>query len=830
MLYHHTPDVCASPPPAVRSRRSGRAGDYIVRKRIRGPRGHFGSSCAPRLWHADIVDSSPTPSPNTGTRRAWPIYKEVGADVVGDVFDGRYQIVRRLAKGGMADVFLAKDRTRKCYVAIKLLRTSSPDAIRRFELEAEVLSNVQHANVVRTVAFGRAPDGQPYLALEYLDGEALSRRLARGPLPWREVAELGVQIASALHALHVSGVIHRDVKPHNIILAIGDDRTIPKLIDLGLASVGAPFHDVQDARFTSQVAERRKTRLGHRIGTPAYLPPEAGMCDADPRLDVYSLGVTLYQCATGLLPEPTGARPLHEVHPASDAPTDLSRLLLSALDPDADARLPSAEHLRRGLEAILAMHPRTATSAHLFGGSYDRLEILGTGANAVVFRASDRWLSREVALKVMRTAEPSEDDAIRFRRAAKILRALEHPNIPRILHFGVDDGQHFAVTELCSGEPATHFVQSGRHLRVDEVLAVGRQLASALAAVHAAGVVYRDLHVGNVLIARGETPKAWIFDFDQAQVSPAFYARLTERYATPPEERQGPANEKPLRRNDYAAPEVQAGGVHTTASDVFTLGLLLYRLLTGARPFPPWGGEPTPARKVCPACPAGLEQLLGTMLDADPRKRPTLAWVQETLESEQEQLDELAAERNADTEPAPAEVDVPPPAATVPPAELAAASGERLDVAASEAAPVAPPNTAAALEVPATAPTAVGMSVGAPVAASRVRRLLLLALLVAASAMLGRASVPTPGDAPTVSNTAPPATPATPASAGNTPASDISPPATNTPPTSARGRLRSEPARQEAGPVAGAAVARHRASGAGRACRGPARRCRPQGG
>ncbi|WAS96403.1 serine/threonine-protein kinase [Nannocystis punicea] len=590
------------------------------------------------------MNSPPTPDP--AYKPAWPEYKEVGADFIGEVLDGRYQVVRRIAKGGMAHVFLGKDQTRKCYVAIKLLRACGPEVTRRFAVEAEVLSNIQHANIVRAVGFGQTLDAQPYMALEYLEGETLSQRLARGPLPWRDAAEIGVEIAGALHALHVAGVVHRDIKPDNIMLASGADQPVAKVIDLGLASVGAPFREAQDARFTPQ-PDRHKTQLGRVLGTPDYLPPEAGYCEASPRLDVYSLGATLYQLCTQFLPTLTAARPIHEVCPGSDAPEDLSQLLRSALAFDPADRLPSADHLRRGLLAILAAHPRTPEPRHLFGGSYDRLEVIGVGASAVVFRASDRELSREVALKVLRYADRSEDDAIRFRRAAKILSALRHPCIPRILHFGVDAGQAFAVTELCTGSPATNFVTPERHLRPDEAIAVGLQLASALSAVHEVGVIYRDLHPGNVLIARGESPKAWLFDFDQAQVSPEFYARLTERWAPPPEERPSPANERPLRNMDYAAPEVRAGALYTTASDVYALGLLLFRLLTGLRPFPPRGGEATPARKVCPACPPGLERLLLVMLNPGPHTRPGLAEVQRVLEDEQA---ELAADSEAEDE------------------------------------------------------------------------------------------------------------------------------------------------------------------------------------
>ncbi|MBK7830737.1 serine/threonine protein kinase [Nannocystis sp.] len=592
------------------------------------------------------MDSATSPSSHP-TAKGWPIYKEVGADMVGELIGRRHKILRRLAKGGMADVFLAKDLSRKAHVAIKILRSRSPESCRRFGVEGVVLSNLKHPFIVRAVDVGKAPDGQPYMALEYLEGESLSARLARGPMAWRDVAVFGSQIAGAVHALHAAGIVHRDLKPDNIMLTTEDDRTVAKLIDLGLARVGAPFQDAQDARFTPDPPARHQTQLGHPIGTPTYLPPEAGQCPAEPRLDVYSLGVTLYQLCTQLLPQATGGRPIREVCPASDAPDELSRLLQAAFAADVDERLPSADHMRRGLEAILAAHPRQR-SPHLFGGSYDRLEVLGVGASAVVFRASDRALSREVAVKVLRDAEPSEDDAIRFRLAAKVLSALCHANIPRILHFGVHDDQSFAVTELCPGAPATVFVRPDSHLRPDETIAVGLQLAGSLAAVHAAGVVYRDLHPGNVLIAR-EPLRASIFDFDQAQVSPSFYAALTERWATPPEERPQPKHDKRLQNMDYAAPEVRAGAAFSAASDVYALGLLLYRLLTGKRPFPSSGGEPTPARRVCPACPRGLEGLLLAMLNPRPDMRPGLARIQTILEDEQAELAaELAEDETRD--------------------------------------------------------------------------------------------------------------------------------------------------------------------------------------
>jgi serine/threonine protein kinase len=145
-------------------------------------------------------------------------------DMVGRVIDGRYRLIRRLAQGGMADVYLAKESARKCRVAIKILRSRSPESQRRFAVEAEILSNIKSAGIVHALDFGKTsdgPNGRSYMALEYLEGESLSERLAQGPLPWRDVAEYGIQVAGALHALHVAGIVHRDLKPDNIMLTQG---------------------------------------------------------------------------------------------------------------------------------------------------------------------------------------------------------------------------------------------------------------------------------------------------------------------------------------------------------------------------------------------------------------------------------------------------------------------------------------------------------------------------------------------------------------------------------------------------------------------------------
>jgi hypothetical protein len=190
----------------------------------------------------------------------------------------------------MADVFLARIRrasvtwrSRSCARATRRHGAASWSRPRSSAICSTRASSVRSTSARRRTA-SRTWRSSTWLA------STLSARLARGPLPWRDVVTYGIQVAGALHALHIAGIIHRDLKPDNIMLTVEADRSIAKLIDLGLASVGTPFQDTQDAHFTPDPPQRHQTQLGHPIGTPAYLPPEAGQCPAEPRLDVFSLG------------------------------------------------------------------------------------------------------------------------------------------------------------------------------------------------------------------------------------------------------------------------------------------------------------------------------------------------------------------------------------------------------------------------------------------------------------------------------------------------------------------------------------------------------------
>lgn len=631
----------------------------------------------------DTTPSPPSASPrNDVWRAAWashppddaetehPPFRPSRLETAGDLVRGRFAIVRPLGAGTAARVYLATDRElfgRE--VALKILNHRSPHMERRFITEAEVLSNVEHPNLVRALAFGRtgeSEDGYLFMALQYVPGLTLEKQLMdRKWFPWREVIEIGIQLANVVQALHDAGVIHRDIKPPNIGMYATPNGPRVKLLDLGVAFLDEDFRAAQATAF-AHLPPRHQTELGYAVGTHIYCPPDARAFPRDPGLDVWALAATLYQLATGALPEQTSRRPIAEVVPENDAPEALSDLLLSALLTDRGDRLASASALERGLMAVRDTYPAQPPK-HLFGGCFDLLEPLGAGSNAVAQRASDRYLSRECVVKKIDRKKAGEDAVIRFRRSAKILSALENPAIPRIYYYGNTSDEAYMVMERCPGVKATEFV-SARHLEFGEVVEVGLQLADALRACHGAGVLYRDLYPGNVLIERGLRPRASLFDFDASLVSSHFYACLAERYGTPPEKRIEPARDIDLRRKDYVAPEVRAGEPFSEANDVFALGLLLYRLLTGARPFAATKDDvlTRPSERV-ENCPDALDDLLCRMLTSEPKTRPNMDEVIRSLkEAELEVRGELPEARGKDEAPAAPPPTSPPQGPPVP--------------------------------------------------------------------------------------------------------------------------------------------------------------------
>ncbi|MCY0989522.1 protein kinase [Nannocystis sp. ILAH1] len=543
----------------------------------------------------------------------------------GMVVNGRFRLKRRLGGGTFGEVWLARDMVTPSEAALKILRTRDPDpgVLRRFQAECEVLANIQHCNLVTVRDFGITPDGHPFMALEHVPGQSLGERLERGgPLPWREVVDIGISLAGALQALHDSGVIHRDVKPDNVVVG---PRGV-KLIDLGHAKVLAEFDRLRP--HSSPLPPRQPTREGWAIGTLGFMPLEAGHVEPNPRFDVYALGATLFCLLTRRVPDCGEAPPVvRELVPGAEVPPDLERVLAAALSFEPDDRIASAAELGRRLEAVRDAHPEHRPLP-LFDGRYERIELIGSTLKTDVFRAYHRGSGIYVALKVLTEAGRKDPDQCRrLELESRILAALEHPALPRYYDYSPELG--YLAMALAPGTVAAAYCSPATRLRPFEVASVGLQTARGLAALHAIGVLHRDVHARNVMIDLRRDPVVTLLDMDCVQLSDRFYARVPLRNPTLPEDRV-----PPLPRHEgaeWSAPETRQGKPWTERSDVYSLGLLLYRLLTGK--VATRRGEPVdPPQRHAPNCSEDLADAIMLALEADPDDRVDVAGLIDHLE------------------------------------------------------------------------------------------------------------------------------------------------------------------------------------------------------
>ncbi len=208
---------------------------------------------------------------------------------------GHYRIVRLLGRGGMGDVYLARDLTLERDVAIKVLSAGrgDPDDGRKCLLrEGQAVAALDHPNICAIYEVAGAPDGSTFIVMQYVEGETLAATLLRGPMTVRDALVLGAQITEALSAAHRRGIVHRDLKPQNIIVTPSGR---PKLLDFGLAKVVLPSTLSSDASTRSM-----ETVAGIVKGTPAYMSPEQiQQRTIDGRCDLFALGAVLFECLTG---------------------------------------------------------------------------------------------------------------------------------------------------------------------------------------------------------------------------------------------------------------------------------------------------------------------------------------------------------------------------------------------------------------------------------------------------------------------------------------------------------------------------------------------------
>jgi non-specific serine/threonine protein kinase len=254
-----------------------------------------------------------------------------------------YRIIEELGRGSMGIVFKAEDMTVGRLVALKIIAeklVNDPNMLRRFEREGAAASGLRHPNICTVYESGEWL-GRPYLALELLDGRALDHHLAGGPLPAATLLKIGIGVASALEATYAIGVIHRDIKPANLFLTTGGE---VKVLDFGLAKIQTVTHTISP---DSPTAVMFTTSTGLMIGTLPYMSLEQIRCEPlDGRSDLYSLGVVLYELATGELPVLNGRQ--------AQLPLGMSPIITKMMATDPALRYQTAREAREALEQCAA--------------------------------------------------------------------------------------------------------------------------------------------------------------------------------------------------------------------------------------------------------------------------------------------------------------------------------------------------------------------------------------------------------------------------------------------------------------------------------------------
>jgi serine/threonine protein kinase len=487
--------------------------------------------------------------------------------MIGRVINSKYRIIDEVGRGSVATVYLAKHLTENRVVALKVIHPElarEQDFARRFRREAKLLIKLESPHAVKVLDYG-SDGGVDFIALEYVEGRTLKDVLnEEGQLGVERTLDVIRQVTQCLADSHEKGITHRDIRPANLMLTADG---VVKVMDFGIA-------------WGADLTRLMATGV---LGSPHYLSPEQTEGEADIRSDIYSLGVTLFEMLAGERPyEGESAaeivlKHLQEPVPSlreldEGIPTEVDELVRKCLAKDPANRFQTPLDLIEGIneawgKGLMTPGMEDALSGQTLG-QYRLMERLGRGGMATVYKAYQPSLDRYVAVKVLPQYFAHDPEfAARFEREAKAIAKLDHPNILPVYDYGRAKNITYIVMKYV--EAGTLKKKLGEPLSLDTVVDIISQVAGALDHAHKQGVVHRDVKPSNVLMdAEGW---ALLADFG--------LARMVE--ATVQLTKTGVGVGTPA----YMSPE-QGQGIGVNArSDVYSLGVMLYEMLTGRVPY-----------------------------------------------------------------------------------------------------------------------------------------------------------------------------------------------------------------------------------------------------
>jgi serine/threonine protein kinase len=497
-----------------------------------------------------------------------------------------YELGKILGEGGFCVVYEATRRSDGLRVALKTMlleHRKDHRLVTRFRAEAATLRLLQHPHVVSFLDAHVDPKGGDALVMELLEGQTLGAWLERrGAFDPAQVASLGIMALEGLQMAHAQGILHRDIKPDNLHLDKRAGTPHLKLIDFGVSK--------------SLYAELGLTDQGKLFGTPAYVAPERTQYINLPAGDLYSLGLTLIEAATGAaLVRGGDIECLHQHRSPTphtiprNLPEGLRQVLARAVEKDPSRRYAYAAEMLRDLRALLAPAPAVAASPSrrpatvaggpqvddLVGGRYRLVGALPSANPSVeVFEGLDERLGRRVRVRVVAEGRgPQRSQGwVRVQRERALALTLRHPRAATLLDASeLRAASPWLVYERPPGCTLREALAARGRLSEADALAVVTQIAEALCALHDQQVLHRDLHPESVwwCEAPGLTPHVKLADFGMAKSADPDAADLTRADLT----RVLGAE---LR---YQAPELIMSGTECPQNDLYALGLIWAELL-----------------------------------------------------------------------------------------------------------------------------------------------------------------------------------------------------------------------------------------------------------